>query len=257
LYMEKKHYILCSSPSKELGEFLESFVSCLGSYQVEFAASLMDAIAKIHAYTPGLFICDPEYLDPGYDQLVNHVFSVLTPEKILLIQPDLQKMTAATDKKFHTLSDISNYAEIGKKIKGLLPLAAKKKKPEYASLLIADDESDLVDLLNDTFGDLGLEIHKAYDGKEALQVMKTGLCNLVILDLRMPNMSGDELIEMIESDPTLKKPKQLIILTASLGSTLNHVKTLGYPVLSKPMEMASIEETILKACKKHHLQLKK
>ncbi|NQX60735.1 response regulator transcription factor [Paenibacillus qinlingensis] len=75
-------------------------------------------------------------------------------------------------------------------------------------LLIVDDERLVVDSLTETIAwdELGIEhVYRAYSSKHALQLLNTNIIDIVITDIRMPEISGLELIETIrETNPKVK-----------------------------------------------------
>ncbi|OQW46831.1 MAG: hypothetical protein A4S09_02680 [Proteobacteria bacterium SG_bin7] len=69
-------------------------------------------------------------------------------------------------------------------------------------ILIVDDEPDLRDLLSEEFQHHGCEITVASNGHAALQRIMSNDVDLVISDIRMPDMDGTQLLEKIrEIDP--------------------------------------------------------
>jgi CheY-like chemotaxis protein len=75
-----------------------------------------------------------------------------------------------------------------------------------AKVLVIDDEVGIRETLKDLFEDEGFQVDLAADGVEGLAALRTrGPHGLVILDLVMPNMGGDELIDIMRGDPTLAK----------------------------------------------------
>lgn len=82
-------------------------------------------------------------------------------------------------------------------------------------LLIVDDHPAQVEGLAHTiksFGAIGIEgIHKAYSGYEALQLLSTETIDILITDIRMPEMSGLQLIEAVRSSSS--SVAQFIILS--------------------------------------------
>jgi len=64
---------------------------------------------------------------------------------------------------------------------------------EKANILVVDDEAQIARVLKTTLSSRGYAIRTASDGDDALQVMKSWTPDLVITDLRMPNMNGVEL----------------------------------------------------------------
>ena len=78
------------------------------------------------------------------------------------------------------------------------------------TILIVDDEKNIVSGLEEAFTLESYNVLTAYDGKEAWDKVNTNNVDLVITDLRMPMMNGNELVERISSAyPTLP----VIVLT--------------------------------------------
>ena len=78
------------------------------------------------------------------------------------------------------------------------------------TILIVDDEKNIVSGLEEAFTLESYNVLTAYDGKEAWDKVNTNNVDLVITDLRMPMMNGNELVEKISSSyPTLP----VIVLT--------------------------------------------
>ena len=68
------------------------------------------------------------------------------------------------------------------------------------NLLIVDDEPIIADSLSDLFTDytgLEFEVSKAYSAKKALGILNTTRMDIVLTDIRMPGMSGIEMLEEI------------------------------------------------------------
>lgn len=61
-----------------------------------------------------------------------------------------------------------------------------------AKILIAEDERDIRDLIEFTLKFAGHEIHKASNGKEAVDLAPQIMPDLIMLDIRMPQMTGVE-----------------------------------------------------------------
>jgi DNA-binding response OmpR family regulator len=67
------------------------------------------------------------------------------------------------------------------------------------TLLIVDDDDNIRLLLRDEFTDKGFNIITAIDGEEALVSFFEESIDLVILDLRMPKLDGNQVLEKIRS----------------------------------------------------------
>lgn len=67
-------------------------------------------------------------------------------------------------------------------------------------ILIADDEKEIVKLLKDRFIAKGHSVNTAYEGKEALELIKSNIYDLVFLDHNMPELTGLELLRYIKQN---------------------------------------------------------
>lgn len=70
-------------------------------------------------------------------------------------------------------------------------------------ILIAEDEPDIRDLVAFTLRFAGHEVVTASNGEEAVQSAIKELPDLIILDVRMPRMTGYDACRLIKSDPRL------------------------------------------------------
>ena len=78
-------------------------------------------------------------------------------------------------------------------------------------ILVVDDEIGIRETLKDLFEDEGFRVDLACDGKEALRALREhGPHALVVLDLMMPEMNGEELIAAMRADPTLAKTPMIM-----------------------------------------------
>ncbi|MDD5476557.1 MAG: response regulator, partial [Syntrophales bacterium] len=83
-------------------------------------------------------------------------------------------------------------------------------------ILVVDDEEDIVNLLSYNLEKEGYLVLKAYNGREALRMVKKDMPDLVILDLMLPEMPGIDVARSIRSNPaTARLP--IIMLTAKGG----------------------------------------
>jgi CheY-like chemotaxis protein len=124
-------------------------------------------------------------------------------------------------------------------------MAADKK-----TILIVDDEPDVLTYLSTLFEDSGYATVSAKDGNEALSKVKEKAPDLVTLDITMPNKSGVRFYrEMKESAGWRKVP--IIIVTGVSGEFKTFISTRkqvpppeGY--LSKPIDKTEILKLVKK-----------
>jgi two-component system, OmpR family, alkaline phosphatase synthesis response regulator PhoP len=91
-------------------------------------------------------------------------------------------------------------------------------------VLIADDEPDILEIVQYNLVKEGYEVSTAGDGDAALQKAKSFRPDLIILDIMMPKKSGIEVCEILRSQPAFKDT--LIVLLTALSDEGTHIKGL-------------------------------
>ena len=78
-------------------------------------------------------------------------------------------------------------------------------------VVIVEDNAALADVYKTRLELLGYTCFAAYDGREALAVIERELPNLVLLDLMVPKIAGDQILEIMRASEWGKNIKVLII----------------------------------------------
>ncbi len=73
-----------------------------------------------------------------------------------------------------------------------------------AKILIAEDERDIRELVTFTLRYAGHEVIQAANGEEALALTREGVPDLIMMDVRMPKMTGYEACRLIKADDKIK-----------------------------------------------------
>ncbi|MEI6425332.1 MAG: response regulator, partial [Lentisphaerota bacterium] len=101
------------------------------------------------------------------------------------------------------------------------------------------------------------EVKWALSGDEALRISREFEPDIGIIDIKMPHMWGDELIERFKRGEGYS-PKDFVIYTSvSNESESDRAKKLGYKMLSKPTQIETVVEILKKICVRHKLLRKK
>jgi diguanylate cyclase (GGDEF)-like protein len=79
-------------------------------------------------------------------------------------------------------------------------------------ILIADDDSDILDVIRISLETEGYQVIEAHDGKEAVEMIKKSTPDLLITDFKMPKMCGDEVCKILKED-ILIQHMPIIMLT--------------------------------------------
>lgn len=73
-----------------------------------------------------------------------------------------------------------------------------------AKILLADDERDIVSVLKDYLEEEGYEVLSAFDGAEALRIVRAARPDLVILDLKIPEIDGETVLKTMAADESIR-----------------------------------------------------
>ena len=122
-----------------------------------------------------------------------------------------------------------------------------------ATILIVDDDAALRESLAETLADLGHQALAAATGMEALSRVRSGPIDAVLLDLKMPDMTGIEVLRRIRE---LEHAAPVVVLTAfaSADNTIEAMRLGAFDHLTKPIgraELAGIVERALRSRTAH------
>ena len=112
-------------------------------------------------------------------------------------------------------------------------------------ILLADDNKLNIKVAKRALSDFNFEIEEVYDGEQVLQKFKEGKTyDLILMDIMMPNMSGEEAFKKLKEDPNFNIPT--IALTAdAIAGALEHYKEVGFnDYLAKPFNREQIKEKL-------------
>ncbi len=115
-----------------------------------------------------------------------------------------------------------------------------------SQILIADDEKSMRDFLKILLNKEGHQVTTAKDAKEALDAVKSAPFDLVITDIRMPGMSGLELLEEIK-EYNIDLPVIMITAFASPDDAVTAMKNGAFDYISKPFNVDEIKSVIASA----------
>lgn len=110
-------------------------------------------------------------------------------------------------------------------------------------LLICDDEIQFLDSIAKRLEIRGFDVTKASSGDQAVAAARQGKFDLALLDLKMPGMSGLEVLEILKGE---HKFLEVIILTGhgSIDSAVESTKQGAFGYLSKPYELEKLLEVL-------------
>ena len=113
------------------------------------------------------------------------------------------------------------------------------------SVLVVDDEPNIVMSLEFLMEQAGFEVRVAADGEAALKAMEDKLPDLVLLDVMMPKRDGYDLCQMIRAKPEWKEVR-IIMLTAK-GREVEREKGMALGAddyVTKPFSIRELVERV-------------
>ena len=111
------------------------------------------------------------------------------------------------------------------------------------AVLIVDDDDLVRETLREVIEMAGCSALEASNGKEALKVMADHRPCLVIIDLLMPVMTGNELLEAMRREPALAEIPVIISTSAPDRAPP------GVPIIRKPVDIDSVVASVQRSCR--------
>jgi two-component system response regulator AtoC len=121
-----------------------------------------------------------------------------------------------------------------------------------ARILVVDDDKELADGLVEHLSNLGYSTTAAYSGREGLSRFENGDFQVVITELKMPDMDGMDSLEAVKA----RYKRAVVMVITGYGTIESAVKAMkkgAYDYISKPVNMKELEVIINRALERHRL----
>lgn len=116
-------------------------------------------------------------------------------------------------------------------------------KRENGIVLIVDDDADIRELLKIILETEGYRVNVAADGLDALQQLQAGMHpSLILLDLMMPRMDGEQFVKEMRSTPLSRTP--VVIMSGHAAAQTKATELDAACCLMKPVECAELLATV-------------
>ncbi|HLD69624.1 MAG TPA: response regulator [Candidatus Omnitrophota bacterium] len=111
-------------------------------------------------------------------------------------------------------------------------------------LLIVDDEVDVREFAKNFFKRRNIEVFTSSGGQDALRIIETQKPDLVLLDVRMEEMSGIEVLKKLRKE---NNPVKVVMVTGVEDEeTINEATSLGIKgYIHKPLVLEELEKVVL------------
>lgn len=119
------------------------------------------------------------------------------------------------------------------------------------ALIVDDDQTIRLFLRRILEGRLQCQVSEAENGKKALDVLQKFRPDFMLMDISMPEISGDELLEMLRKTPAYQNLPVIVLSAISDKEIISKLLSLGISdYLLKPMEIRSTFDRIKMFMKK-------
>lgn len=124
-------------------------------------------------------------------------------------------------------------------------------------ILIVDDNKLNIKVATRLLSDLPYEIDECYNGKECLEKLKSNSYDLILMDIMMPEMDGEETIKKLRNSSDFKTPVIALTADAVAGANEKYMSEGFIDYLAKPFKKEDLENKIVKVLKKENIKKSK
>ncbi|HZD39696.1 MAG TPA: sigma-54 dependent transcriptional regulator [Terriglobales bacterium] len=122
-----------------------------------------------------------------------------------------------------------------------------------ATILVADDDPDIRDILRDTLSSVGARVMTASDGRDCLERIEMNGPDLLLLDIEMPHKNG---LEVLKELRRRRNDTTVIMITAygTIDRAVEAMKEGAFDFITKPFELDHITVIVEKALERQRLK---
>ncbi|MBN1787684.1 MAG: response regulator [Sedimentisphaerales bacterium] len=130
----------------------------------------------------------------------------------------------------------------------MLSLFKSKKSNKIATILVVDDEPDILSTIKTRLQGSNYNVITASNGHEGLDVATKQKPDLILLDNHMPKMTGLEMLSIIRENPDLKNTPVIMVTAVCEPQYITAAGDLGVAgYITKPFDFADLSGKILQA----------
>lgn len=130
-----------------------------------------------------------------------------------------------------------------------IPMSTEKENSvKSASVLLIDDEPDILELLELALRKMGLEVDKANNVSEALAKLSTRRYDLCLTDMKMPDGDGLQVVRHIMQN-NLDMPVAVITAHGNMENAITALKAGAFDYLTKPVSLSQLRILVKSALK--------
>lgn len=123
------------------------------------------------------------------------------------------------------------------------------------NILVVDDSSVMRAMIIKSLNMSGVpmsEVHQASHGQEAFEALNQNWIDLVFVDINMPVMNGEEMIEKMRQDTIMRSIPIIVVSTEGSEKRIEQLKGKGVKFIHKPFTPERIRDTVREIMEAHH-----
>jgi DNA-binding NtrC family response regulator len=122
-----------------------------------------------------------------------------------------------------------------------------------AKILVVDDEPALLALLQDALSEWGYHVRYASTGAEAIEMLRSELFDAALIDIRMPDMTGLDLLREIKRQDS---SAEVVMMTGypAISSAIEALREGAYDYLSKPLILEELRHLMARLVERRFLR---
>ncbi|MEO7360553.1 MAG: response regulator [Gemmatimonadaceae bacterium] len=117
------------------------------------------------------------------------------------------------------------------------------------NVLVVDDSAVMRTMVVRTLRMSGVPlaaVHEAANGEEGLKLLANEWVDLLMLDINMPVMNGEEMLKRVRENPDTRDIRVIVVSTEGSETRLANLQALGASIVHKPFAPTTLRNTILR-----------
>jgi len=109
------------------------------------------------------------------------------------------------------------------------------------AILVADDDPDILSIVSMSLEAQGYTVHKATNGREAVDLAREHHPDLMLLDMMMPELSGYEAVAELKGDPSTREIPIVGLSAKAMATDMERATDAGIDgYITKPFRIAQV-----------------
>ncbi len=132
----------------------------------------------------------------------------------------------------------------------------ERSERAHTTVLVVEDDAAMRDLLFESLSEEGYQVETAPGGRAGIERVRSGGIDLLITDVKMPDLDGLDALQEIRAIASDRAPPHIIVVTAfgSIETAIKAVKLGAYDYITKPFEIDALLLAVDKALNERQLR---